>query len=266
MTAPAPGATPPVLATKLHPPPRRRGAVSRPRLTERASEGELPALTLVSAPPGFGKTTFLADLSTQVVADGASIAWLALDHRDNDPTLFWSSVVAALSTAAPVIGQGALSLLGAGQPSESVVASLLDDLTAHTGDVVLVLDDYHVIESTGLHEAMTFLVEHAPSHLHLVLAGRADPPMPLPRLRARGDLLEIRAADLRFTPAEAATYLHEAMGLQLTAEDVDALAARTEGWIAALQLAALSMQGCEDTSAFVAGFSSEDRFLLSPLV
>jgi len=258
-------AAPPLLETKLHAPRRRRGLVARPRLTDRLVEATLPSLTLVAAPAGFGKTTLLAEwLSSDTPANRAT-AWLSLDAGDNDPTVFWTYVVTALRTIAPDVGDRALSLLRESQPLESVVASLINDLAGLEDDVVLVLDDYHVIESAELHGTMAFLVEHLPSQVHLVLGSRADPPLPLARLRARGELLEVRAADLRFTAHEAAAYFHDAMGLTLTAGDVDALEARTEGWIAALQLAALSMQGREDTSGFIAGFAGDDRFVVDYL-
>ena len=180
--------------------------------------------------------------------DGPS-AWLSLDQRDNDPALFWTYLVAALKTAEPGVGAGALSLLQSPQPPiEAVLATLLNDLSAISNDVVLVLDDYHVIDARDVQDGMAFLLEHLPPQIHLVIASRADPALPLARLRGRGELVEIRAADLRFTPDEAAAYLNEVMGLALTAQDVAALEGRTEGWIAALQLAALSMQGRDDVA------------------
>jgi len=258
-------ASPLLLTTKLHAPRRRRGVVERPRLTHRLVDATLPSLTLVSAPAGFGKTTLLAEWLGSDKHKSRSTAWLSLDARDNDPTVFWSYVIAALRTVAPDAGQGALSLLRSSQPLEPVVGSLLNDLAGLAGEVMLVLDDYHVIESAPLHESIAFLLEHLPPQVHLVLGGRADPPLPLARLRARGELLEVRAADLRFTADEAAAYLNEAMGLHLAAGDVDALEARTEGWIAALQLAALSMQGRDDTSGFIASFAGDDRFVVDYL-
>jgi LuxR family maltose regulon positive regulatory protein len=197
----------------------------------------------VSAPAGFGKTTLLADWLAAAPADGRSVAWLALDQRDNDPTLFWTYLVAALNTAAPGVGASALSVLRSPQaPIEAVLTTLLNDLDALADDVVLVLDDYHLIDARDVQDGMAFLLDHRPLQLRLVIAGRADPALPLARLRGRGELVEIRAADLRFTPDEAAAYHNGAMGLTLTAQDVAALEGRTEGWIAALQLAAMSMQ------------------------
>jgi LuxR family maltose regulon positive regulatory protein len=191
------------------------------------------------------------------------VAWLSLDPRDNDPALFWTYLVAALNTAAPGAGAGALSLLQSPEPpGEAGLVTLLNDLDAISDDVVLVLDDYHVIGARDVQDGMAFLLEHLPPQIHLVIGSRADPALPLARLRGRGELTEIRAADLRFTPGEAAAYLNEVMGLVLTATDVAALEGRTEGWIAALQLAALSMQGREDTAAFIAGFAGDDRYIV----
>jgi len=257
----------PLLETKLHVPRGRRGLVKRPRLIERLSRGADSALTLVSAPAGFGKTTLLAEWLAGAPADGRSAAWLSLDQRDNDPAVFWSYLVAALQTASPGVGAGALSLLQSPQtPIEAVLATLLNDLSASSNDVVLVLDDYHVIDGSDVQDGMAFLLEHLPPQMHLVIASRADPALPLPRLRGRGELVEIRAADLRFTPDEAAAYLNEVMGLVLTAQDVAALEGRTEGWIAALQLAALSMQGRADIAGFIAGFAGDDRYIIDYLV
>ena len=177
-------------------------------------------------------------------------------------------LVAALQTVAPGVGASALSLLQAPQPPsiEAVLATLLNELSALPDDVVLVLDDYHVIDAHDIQDGMAFLLEHLPHQVHLVIATRADPALPLGRLRARGELVEIRAADLRFTPDEAAAYLNEVMGLDLAARDVAALEGRTEGWIAALQLAALSIQGRDDVAGFIAGFAGDDRYIVDYLV
>ena len=253
----------PLLATKLHVPRRQRDLVARPRLSERLSRGAESALTLVSAPAGFGKTTLLAQWLAAAPADGRSVAWLSLDQRDNDPGLFWTYFVGALKMAVQGGGESALSLLQPPEPpSEAGLATLLNDLDAISSDVVLVLDDYHVIEARDVQDGMAFLLEHLPPQIHLVIASRADPALPLARLRGRGELVEIRAADLRFTPIEAAAYLNEVMGLVLSAPDVAALEGRTEGWIAALQLAALSMQGREDLTAFIADFAGDDRYIV----
>ncbi len=253
----------PLLETKLHAPRRRRGTVARPRLRERLDRRGQPALTLVSAPAGFGKTTLVADW----FADGPATAWLSLDRRDNEPALFWTYVVAALQTAEPDVGASAGTLLQVPQSDmDAVVATLLNDLNAVAHDLVLVLDDYHVIESADIHQAVSLLVERLPPQIHLVIASRADPPLPLAGLRARGELLEYRAADLRFTAEEASAYLNEEMGLAIDPADLEVLDGRTEGWIAALQLAALSMQGRDDVGSFIAGFAGDDRFILDYLV
>jgi LuxR family maltose regulon positive regulatory protein len=251
----------PLLETKLHVPRWRRSLVARPRLSERLSRGAESALILVSAPAGFGKTTLLAEWLAVAAAGGRSVAWLSLDQRDNDPALFWTYLVAALNAGAP--GEGAGTLLQPPQPpNEAGLVALLNDLDAISNDVVLVLDDYHVIDARDVQDGMAFLLEHLPPQIHLVIASRTDPPLPLARLRGRGELAEIRAADLRFTPGEAAEYLNGVMGLVLTAADVAALEGRTEGWIAALQLAALSMQGREDVTAFIDGFAGDDRYIV----
>jgi LuxR family maltose regulon positive regulatory protein len=263
--------TGPLLETKFHVPRRRRILVSRPRLNERLSSGAESALTLVSAPAGFGKTTLLTEWLAEWVAAAPAgerlAAWVSLDERDNDPALFWRYLVSAFDAAAPGVGSSALALLPSSQPAaEAVLATLLNDLGAVQNDVVLVLDDFHVIEAHDVRDGMAFLLEHLPFHVRLVIAGRADPALPLARLRGRGELLEVRAADLRFTPDEAAAYLNEVMGLALTAGDVAALEGRTEGWIAALQLAALSMQGRDDIPGFIAGFAGDDRYIVDYLV
>src|SRR5690242_10254755 len=250
----------PLLETKLHVPRWRRSLVARPRLSERLSRGAESALTLVSAPAGFGKTTLLAEWLAVAAADERSVAWLSLDQRDNDPALFWTYLVAALNTG--VTGEDAVPLQPPQPPNEAGLVALLNDLGAISNDVVLVLDDYHVIDARDVQDGMTFLLEHLPPQIHLVIASRTDPALPLARLRGRGELAEIRAADLRFTPGEAAAYLNEVMGLALTAADVAALEERTEGWIAALQLAALSMQGREDVTAFIDGFAGDDRYIV----
>jgi LuxR family maltose regulon positive regulatory protein len=226
---------------------------------------------LVSAPAGFGKTTLLTEwlaAGPGAPADERLVAWLSLDQADNDPASFWTYVIAALRTVAPGVGESAMPLLQTPQPPpiETVLTALLNELGAITGDIVLVLDDYHVIDARDVQDAMAFLLDHLPPRLHVAIASRTDPVLPLARLRARGELVEIRAAELRFTPDEAAAYLNEMMGLQLTVRDVAALEGRTEGWIAALQLAALSMQGRDDLAGFIAGFAGDDRYVVDYLV
>ena len=259
-----------LLETKFYVPQPRRGLVPRPRLSELLDRGAASKLMLVSAPAGFGKTTLLTEwlaAGPAAPADERLVAWLSLDRGDNHPASFWAYVIAALRTVASGIGESALALLQAPQPPpvEAVLTILLNDLGGVAGEIVLVLDDYHVIDAREVQEGMAFLLDHLPPRLHVVIASRTDPALPLARLRARGELGEIRAAGLRFTPDEAAAYLNGTMGLQLTARDVAALEGRTEGWIAALQLAALSMQGRDDVAGFIAGFAGDDRYVVDYL-
>jgi LuxR family maltose regulon positive regulatory protein len=257
----------PLLETKLYAPRVRRALVARPRLIEQLDRGVESKLALVSGPAGFGKSTVLAGWLAADPAGKWSPAWLSLDPADNHPPTFWSYLIAALQTAVPGLGARSLTLVRSSQaPITEALAPLINELAALSNDVVLVLDDYHVVDASEIQDGMTFLVEHLPRRAHVVIATRADPPLPLARLRAQGDLVEIRAADLRFTPDEAAAYLIGTMGLPLTSRDVAALEARTEGWIAALQLAALSMQGRDDVAGFIAGFSGDDRYIVDYLV
>ena len=256
----------PLVETKLHIPSPRRNLVARPRLQARLAGAVDAKLILVSAPAGFGKTTLITAWLGTVADDGAAVAWLSLDERDNDPALFWSYVLAALELAVPGLGTNARALLeSANMPPDAVLATLVNELHAVDRDVFVVLDDFHVIDHHDIQEGVTDLLDHLPERAHLVLTSRADPPLPLARLRVRGELVEIRAADLRFTNEEVAAYLNGAMGLDLTADDIATLEARTEGWIAALQLAALSMQGREDVADFIAGFAGDDRFIVDYL-
>ena len=259
----------PLLATKWHVPGRRPGAVARPRLSDRLGRGAQSRLSLVCAPAGFGKTTLLAQwlAETAEQARGRVTAWVSLDERDNDPATFWTYVAGALHQAcAGAVGEAALGLLQPLQPlPDAVLPTLLNDLHALPHDVVLILDDYHVIEQREIHEGLSYVLDQLPAQVHLVLASRADPPLPLSRLRARGELVEVRSSDLRFTPDEAADYLSGPMGLKLTAADVATLADRTEGWAAALQLAGLSLRDRDDPSAAVARFAGEDRFIVDYL-
>jgi len=255
----------PLLATKLHPPRPRSQFVSRSRLTLLLHQGMERALTLISAPAGFGKTTLLA----QWLAEGETpSAWLSLEPEDNEPIRFFSSVLAALHTLYPQLGTVARALLetSPGMPLERVLTLLINDLLEHpTSDFALVLDDYHVIETNAIHGGIGFLLEHLPPQMHLVLATRVDPPLPLARLRARGQLSELRASDLRFAPHEMQAFLHTVMGLALPGEALATLERRTEGWIAGLQLAALSLQGRSDVSAFLHAFTGSQRFVFDYL-
>jgi len=255
----------PILATKLYIPRPRPNVVSRPRLIERLNEGLHCRLILISAPAGFGKTTLVSEW---VAGIERSAAWLSLDAGDNDPTRFLTYLVAAVQTIAPTIGQGVLSALHSQEPSppEVILTALLNDLTTISEPFVLVLDDYHLLDAKAVDQALTFLVEHLSPHMHLVIVTREDPALPLARLRARGQLIEVRASDLRFTPAEAAAFLNQVMGLHLSAEDIARLARRTEGWIAGLQLAAISMQGQKDTAGFIRSFTGSHHFVMDYLV
>src|SRR6266851_838508 len=255
----------PILATKLYIPPPRPSVVSRPRLLDRLNEGLYRKLTLISAPAGFGKTT----LVSQWLAGGARpAAWLSLDEGENDLTRFLTYLVAAVQTLAATIGAGVVSALLSPQPPPpaSILTALLNDLTTISDQFVLVLDDYHVIEAKAVDQALTYLVEHLPPQMHLVIVTREDPQLPLARLRARGHLTEVRAVDLRFTPSEAAAFLNQVMGLTLSAEDIAALERRTEGWIAGLQFAALSLQGQPDATSFIRSFTGSHHFVLDYLV
>ncbi len=255
----------PLLATKLHLPRPRAQLVPRFHLVERLQQGVTGALTLVSAPAGFGKTTLLAQWQAST---RAPVAWLSLEPEDNESIRFLTYLIAALQTLDPHLGARALALLGLPQPAEpeTVLALLANDLIGWQGeDFALVLDDYYVITAEPIHRALTYLVEHLPPQMHLIIATRSDPPLPLARLRARGQLTELRAAELRFRAAEAGAFLEEVMGLHLSPQDVTTLQTRTEGWIAGLQLAALSLQGRADVSAFLAAFTGSHRYVLDYL-
>lgn len=255
----------PLLQTKLYPPRWRTDLVPRRHLVERLERGTTGKLTLVSAPAGAGKTTLAGEWLAEHDGD---VAWLALDPADSDPAFFWSYVIAALQVVDQTLGANALTMLHGPQPApiEAVLATLLNDLSRKPRDLTLLLDDYHVIESAQVHDALSYLVDHLPPGVHLVILSRADPALPLARLRTRGELLELRAADLRFTSSEAAALLNDLMNLGLTAADIEVLGERTEGWIAGLQLAALSMQGRDDVAGFIAAFTGDDRYVMDFLV
>ena len=254
----------PLVQTKLYVPKVRRSLVARPRLSGRLRRGAESRLLLISAPAGFGKTTLLAEWLA--ATPERSVAWLSLEESDRHPASYWTYLITALQAVVPAVGASALELLESSQPPiETVLATVLNELGAVPDDIYLVLDDYHLVDGPDLQAGMTYLVEHLPPQMYLVISTREDPALPLARLRARGDLVEIRAADLRFTPDEAAAYLTGAMGLALTSGDVAALGERTEGWIAALQLAALSLQGRDDVAGFIADFAGDDRYIVDYL-
>ncbi len=254
-----------ILATKLYLPRLRPNVVSRPRLIARLNEGLHRKLTLIAAPAGFGKTTLVSEWITFIERP---TAWLSLDEGENDPARFLAYLVTALQTIAPTLGEGLLGALQSSQPPppEAILTALLNEITTLPHQFVLVLDDYHVLDAQSVDMALTYFVEHLPPQMHLVIATREDPPLPLARLRARGELTELRAADLRFTPSEAAEFLTSVMGLTLSPGDIAALEDRTEGWIAGLQLAALSMRGREDISEFIRAFTGDHRYILDYLV
>jgi len=256
-----------ILATKLYIPPPRPKVVHRPHLIGRLNEAlhDAPGVTLISAPAGFGKTTLVSEW----VADcERPAAWLSLDDGDNDPARFLAYLIAALQIIAPNLGASLFAALQAPQPPppESILTDLLNEIITIPTDFVLILDDYHVIDAQSVDRALTFLLEHQPLQMHMVIATREDPTLPLAWLRASGQMMELRAADLRFTLTEAAEFLNRIMGLKLSTEDIAALDTRTEGWIAGLQLAALSMQGQKDTATFIESFTGSHHFVMDYLV
>lgn len=257
----------PVLATKLYVPLPRPGIVSRPRLINRLNEGSAKGckLTLVSASAGFGKTTLVSEWVAQ---SGLSVAWLSLDEGDSDPVRFITYLIAALQTIKAGIGETLLAALQSQQPpsNETILTALLNEISTLPSQFILVVDDYHVIDSQAVNQAITFLVEHQPQQMHLAITTREDPALPLARLRVRSQLNELRAIDLRFTSAEAAEFLNQMMGLNLSDQNITALESRTEGWIAGLQLAALSMQGHQDATSFIKSFTGSHHFILDYLV
>ena len=281
----------PILQTKLYAPrrPRQAKVVVRPRLTKKLTAGLAGKVTLIAAPAGFGKSTLLSEwmagFAPQVqeqqggVNAGAHVAWLALDPDDNDPVRFLTYLIAGLRKFAPTVGEAAMALATApgslaGAPAPKTILTLLvNDLSLLASEdnpprdpYVFVLEDYHVITAQPIHEALTFLLDHLPAHVHIIITTRADPPLPLARWRARDQLSEIRADDLRFTPDEVATFLNDQMDLSLSADEVTTLGARTEGWIAGLQLVALSLQGRDDKAGFLQTFSGGHRYILNYLI
>ena len=267
----------PILVTKLFIPTTRPELVSRPRLIEKLNRGLHRKLTLISAPAGFGKTTLVSHWVDNLRENSETddqflkVAWLSLDQDDNDPIRFLTYFVSALNKIEDIetdLGQGALSVLKSPQPpsANNILISLINDLAAIHEKIIYVLDDYHLIEAEPIHQAIVYLLENLPPQLHLVIATREDPRLHLSRLRARGQLTELRAADLRFTSSEAADFLNQVMGLNLSMEDIAELETRTEGWIAGLQLAAISMQGRKDRKGFIKSFTGGHRLVLDFLI
>ncbi|MBL8046936.1 MAG: AAA family ATPase, partial [Anaerolineales bacterium] len=257
--------TVPILATKLYAPPPRAKAVLRPSLVARLNEGLPRKLTLISAPAGFGKTTLVSEWLAHC---GRPAVWLSLDEGDSEPARFLTYFIAALQTIAPHLGLGHLPVLQGPQPppAQAVVAELLNEISALPHPFILILDDYHAVDSAAVDEALALLLERQPPQMHLVMATREDPRLPLARLRASNQLTELRAADLRFSFTEAADFLKRTMGLVLATDEIAALESRTEGWVAGLQLAAISLQGVPDTANFVHSFTGSHRFVLDYLL
>lgn len=255
----------PIIATKLFSPPLRPEVIHRPHLTMCLEEGRQRQLTLISAPAGFGKTTLVSEW---IAGSGQPVAWLSLDVDDNDITRFLRYLVYSLQTVLINIGDGLLGMLEAPQPPppEFVLTTLLNEISSVSDHFFLILDDYHVIDAKPVSDALAFLLEHLPQQMHLVIATREDPSLPLARLRARGQLTELRAADLRFSFSEATVFLSQVMSLNLSDKDIADLENRTEGWIAGLQLAAVSMQGQTDTAGFIRAFTGSHRYILDYLI
>lgn len=285
-----------LLATKLYARPTRTNLVVRPRINKLLDAGLSANLILVSAPAGFGKTTLLAEwLGTTDIAGGrkdsrtpiASVsaltslsspstlnartlphAWLSLDTADNDPVRFWAYVILSLQAIRDDLGETVLTQLRSPQPPpvQEILPSLLGELGSFQDHGILVLEDYHVITSAAIHSSLAYFLENIPPTLHLIISARSDPPIPIAKLRSRGQLLEVRADELRFTEDEAAVFLNHTMGLSLSPHQVAALDERTEGWIAGLQMAALSMRGRDDIDGFIGAFAGTHRFIMDYLL
>lgn len=257
----------PLLSTKLYIPPVRADAVSRPRLIERlfTGVGRPGCFVLLSGPAGAGKTTLLSEFAAQLTRP---VAWLSLDEGDNDPIRFWTYLIAACQSAMPGLGESALELLRTAQPlpADTIPTLLINHLTSQDDSIILALDDYHALQDPSIHAGLEFLLDHLPPNLNIVVSTRTDPPWPLARYRARNQLIEIRAQDLRFGTKEMAEFFSRTMGLDLPREHLAALEERTEGWAGGLQLAALSMQGRTDMDAFVRDFTGSHVYIAEYLL
>jgi ATP/maltotriose-dependent transcriptional regulator MalT len=250
-----------LLVTKFTIPPLRSILLPREHLLTVLDQSRSFPLTLLSASAGFGKTTLLSTWANQSISQ---IAWLTLDEEDNDPTRFWAYVIAALRHSGSPVGEAAEALLHSPHPLllTGALTSLINELAALSQDTALILDDYHVIREQAIHDSLQFLLDHLPPCLHLLLASRGDPKLPLARLRARGQMVEIRETELRLRGEEAARFLTQVMGLSLSEKDIGRLETRTEGWIAGLQLAALALRRHANVSAFIKGFTGSHRLIL----
>jgi len=255
-----------LVATKLNLPVLRHDVVVRPRLRRLLDRSSQAKLTLVSAPAGFGKTTLLADWLTTPADSERLVAWLSLDDSDNEPSVFWIHLAAAIQTAFARAGTTFPELPATGQVDQSMVATLLNQLATTARPILIVLDDLHLADRADIHELLAFFIEHLPPHIHVIISTRADPGIPLARLRVRRDLIEIRSFDLRFTPEEVVAYLKNAADVALSPADTATLEAKTEGWIAALQLAVLSLEGRDDPTAFIEEFAGTGRYIVDYLV
>jgi LuxR family transcriptional regulator, maltose regulon positive regulatory protein len=253
-----------LLNTKLNVPPVRPSHVQRIELLHKLNKLREYKLALIVASAGYGKTALVSEWIAQ---SPIKVIWFSIDVGDNDPVRFWDYVIAAIQTAYPDIGEQTLTLLHEPQPLpiETILSSLINEISALPDSLNLVLDDYHVIESSAIHDGLTFLVEHMPSQMRLIITTRTDPPLPLARMRVRSQLLELRSADLRFSQQQIATFFTDVMGLTLTKEEVTALDSRVEGWIAGLQLAGLALQGKSDPAAFIASFAGDHHYVLDYL-
>lgn len=256
-----------LLLTKLYVPPPSPRVVHRASLIARLNEGLERGckLTLVSAPVGYGKTTLVSDWLSML---NNRAAWLSLDPEDDDPRRFWTYVITALQTIQPELGQAVVALLQVPQmpPIENLLSDLINQITILSDKIILVLDDYHLMASSSLHQSLNYLLDHMPSQMHLVIITREDPPLPLPQMRAKGQMVELRIKDLRFTMEESAEFLNHKMGLNLYPKGITALGQRTEGWAAGLQMAALSMHDLDDTTQFIEDFAGDNRFVADYLI